>query len=212
MIIIMPSATPAHRAIRDELRQSVRDALGLNVLLECIVHLKQKQQGTFHGKVDHSQPPWQASVANAVLDLHALAREMEAWLRLSQGLPKRERGGSSDNTRKALENVVRLSEAAEDGTVKSHHRQLDRWNGGAKVALGKTERPSRLPRAKGEPPRLCPWCERDTLKMLPQRGLIMCTGGDCRDENQQRPRGAMIFSDVAMDWIVVWQDNSVGLP
>lgn len=207
----MSSVTPAHRAIRDELRQSVRDALGLNVLLECIVHLKQKQQGTFHGKVDHSQPPWQASVANAVLDLHALSREMEAWLRLSQGLPRRERGGSSENTRKALENVVRLSEAAEDGTVKGHSRQLDRWSRGAEVALGKAEHPSKLPRTKGEQPRLCPWCERDTLKMLPQRGLIMCTGKDCRDENDERPRGVMTLSPIA-DWVVVWQNNWVGLP
>lgn len=208
----MPPVIPAHRALRDALRESVVSSLRTNVILESVIHVKIRQPGTFHGKVDHSQPPWQAAVANAILDLHALAREMEAWLRLSQGLPPRERGGSSENTRKALENVVRLSEVAEDGTVRGHTRELRGWERQADIALGKTETASRLPRAKGEPIRVCPWCERDTLRMLPMLGVISCIDKACEDENGERPKGRMTYSDIVAGWVVVWQNGGTGLP
>src|SRR5215475_7544102 len=116
----MPKPIPVRLATRDQLRGSVNHALGLNEQLEEVVAIKVKQPGTFHGKVDFSQPPWHGPVANAIMDLHAMAREMEAWLRLSQGLPSRPRGGSSENTRKALESVIRLAEAAEDAIVRGH--------------------------------------------------------------------------------------------
>lgn len=208
----MPPVTPAHRALRDELRESVTSSLQLNAVLESVIHVKSRQPGTFHGKVDHSQPPWAAPIANAVLDLHALSREMEAWLRLSQGLPARNRGGSSENTRKALENVIRLSEAAEDGTVRGHTRQLNRWHYGSEVALGKTERPVRLPREKGQEPRTCPWCGLDTLRMRPLKGEIRCIDVGCRDDDGNRPLGRMAFSVIMADWTVVWQNSWVGLP
>lgn len=208
----MPSVTPAHRALRDELRQSVTESLQLNARLESVIHVKSRQPGTFHGKVDHSQPPWAAPVANAVLDLHAMAREMEAWLRLSQGLRKRERGGSSVNTRKALENVVRLSEAAEDATVRGHTRNLDRWHYGGRIALGFTERPVRLPRTKGEKPATCPWCELDTLRVRPLKGTVHCIDLDCVDDDGNRPLGEMTFSVIMANWTVVWQNGWVGLP
>lgn len=208
----MPSVIPAHRAIRDKLRSSVNDSLTLNGQLESLIAVKVKQPGTFHGKVDFSQPPWHAPVANAIMDLHAIARELEAWLRLSQGLPRRDRGGSTGNTRRALENVVRLSEAAEDGTVRSHTRELDSWHRRGRIALGVTEMPSRLPRAKGEAVRLCPWCKRDTLRMLALRGIISCVDRDCKDDQGSRPKGEMTFSAIVGDWIVVWQDGVAGLP
>lgn len=208
----MPPVIPAHRALRDTLRSSVAGSLRLNGELEDVIAEKSRQPGSFHGKVDFSQPPWHAPVASAILDLHAMAREMEAWLRLSQGLPGRCRGGSSENTRKALENVIRLSEVAQDGTVAGHTRDLDRWSSRAEVALGRAEMPVRLPRVKGEPARVCPWCERDTLRMKPLKGIIACVDQGCTDENGMRPRGEMTYSSVAVEWIVVWQNNGVGLP
>lgn len=208
----MPSVTPAHRAIRDELRSSVSDSLALNVQLESVITVKVKQPGTFHGKVDFSQPPWHAPVANAIMDLHAISREMEAWLRLSQGLPRRDRGGSSENTRKALENVLRLSEAAQDATVRSHARELNSWHRRSRVALGETEMPAKLPRQPGEPERPCPWCKKHTLRMLPLRGIIRCIDRSCTDDQDRRPEGEMTFSVIVGDWIVVWQDGVAGLP
>lgn len=208
----MPKAIPAHIALRTTLRESVNHSLGLNAQLEMVIAIKPNQPGNFHGKVDFSQPPWHAPVANAITDLHALAREMEAWLRLSQGLPKRERGGSSENTKKALENVVRLSEAAQDGTVKGHTRELNSWGGRAEIALGRKEMPSRLPREKGQPVRTCPWCGQDTLRTLPLKGIISCIDMKCVDDENQRPRGKMEFSAIVADWVVVWQNGWVGLP
>src|SRR5580692_10779028 len=117
----MPQVVPVHIALRSALKESVQQAIILDERLEALIAVRSRQPSErFHGKVDHSQPPWNAQVANVILDLHAKAREMEAWLRASQGLPYRLRGGSGQNTRQALENVCRLSEAAADGTVRDH--------------------------------------------------------------------------------------------
>src|SRR5579871_4583430 len=141
----MPQVIPAHIALRSQLRESVQQAILLSERLELLIAVRSRQPSErFHGKIDHSQPPWNAQVANVILDLHSRAREMEAWPRLSQGLPARPRGGSSGNTRKALENIVRLAEAAQDLTVRSHIRELEKWIRNARVALDETEMPKRL--------------------------------------------------------------------
>jgi len=211
----MPPVIPAHRALRDALRESVISSLQLNAILESVIHVKVRQAGTFHGKVDHSQPPWQAAVANAVMDLHALSREMEAWLRLSQGLPGRARGGSSGNTRKALENVVRLSEIAEDGTVRGHTRDLRSWEHRADIVLGNREMPKKLPRQPGEPERICPFCEKHTLRILPFQlnptgEHVKCTNVTCFDEDGNRPFARLEF--FGGDWVLRWQDGIIGVP
>ena len=180
-----------------------------------MITVKVKQPGTFHGKVDFSQPPWHAPVANAITDLHALSREMEAWLRLSQGLPRRVRGGSSENTRRALENVVRLSEAAQDGTVRSHTRELNGWGRRASVALGETEMPKKLPRQPGEPERICPFCEKHTLRMLPLQlnpsgEHLKCFNKECTDDDGNRPFARLEFFHG--EWVLRWQDGVIGMP
>lgn len=211
----MPKAIPAHIALRATLRDSVSHSLTLNIQLETVIAVKPTQQGNFHGKVDFSQPPWHAPVANAITDLHALSREMEAWLRLSQGLPRRERGGSSENTRKALENVIRLSEAAQDGTVKDHTRQLDRWGRQANAALGESEMPKKLPRQPGEPERKCPFCGNHTLRMLPLQlnpsgEHVKCMNGNCKDDDGNRPFARVEYFQ--SEWVLRWQDGVIGTP
>jgi len=211
----MPRTVPVHQVLRDELRQSVKASLQLNVQLESVVAVKVRQQGTTHGKVDFSQPPWHAPVANVIMDLHALAREMEAWLRLSQGLPRRDRGGSSANTGRALENVVRLSEAAQDGTVRGHTRDLNSWHRRGRIALGEVEVPAKLPRQPGQAERPCPWCEKHTLRMMPlalnPRGEhVKCINGECEDDNGKRPSASLeIFQG---EWVLRWQDGVIGTP
>ncbi len=210
----MPAVTPAHVAIRTELRSSVSHSLDLNAQLEVVIAVKVKQPGTFHGKVDFSQPPWHAPVANAIMDLHAMAREMEAWLRLSQGLPKRRRGDSSKNTGVALENVIRLSEAAADATVRGHTRELNGWGRRASIALGQAEVPKRLPRQPGEPEHKCPWCKNHTLRMYPM-GLrkdehIRCINPGCKDEEGRKPTAQLeYFQD---EWVLRWMDGVLGTP
>jgi len=214
----MPKPIPVHQAIRGELRKSVSDALGLNGQLELIIAVKAKQPGTFHGKVDFSQPPWHAPAANAITDLHALAREMEAWLRLSQGLPSRPRGGSSENTRRALEGVIRLAEAALDATVRGHRRELDGWGRRASIVLGEVEMPKRLPRQPGEAEKPCPWCKKHTLRMYPM-GLdwqgksadeISCIDKGCKDEHGNRPSARLEYFHG--EWVLRWMDGVIGTP
>src|SRR5216684_1843952 len=100
---IMPAVIPVHIALRAKLKDSVNHALTLNDRLEAVIAVTSSDaSGGFHGKIDFSRPPWCAAVANAIMDLHAQSRDAEACLRISLKLPKRERGGSGNNTRIAL--------------------------------------------------------------------------------------------------------------
>jgi hypothetical protein len=209
----MPQVIPVHIALRSQLKDSVQQAVILSGKLEQLIAVRsQRPSERYHGKVDHSQPPWNAQVANVILDLHAKAREMEAWLRASQGLPYRPRGGSEKNTRKALENVSRLAEKAEDITVRGHIRDLEKWIRNARVALDETEMPKRLPRSPGHPEPICPWCENHTLRMLPLKGQIFCIKPDCKDDEDRKPHARLEYSSHVSDFVIVWQDGLAGVP
>jgi hypothetical protein len=210
----MPATIPVHVALRTELRKSVSEALAFNERLEVLISVKSRQSGdnNFHGRIDFSQPPWNAQIANVVMDLHALARDEEAMLRLVLHLPSRLRGGSSENTAKALENIVRLCEGADDSSVRGRLKKLNAWLRRADIALGRTEMPRKLPRVEGEPERRCTFCEKHTLKMFPHAGEVYCGNPDCYDSEGRRPKAKLEFSPIVGDFVLVWQDNEVGLP
>jgi len=209
----MPAVIPVHAELRSRLKTSVQRALTLNERLEGIIAERSRQpSGGFHGKIDFSQAPWNASAANAIMDLHAEARDAEGRLRAILKLPYRERGGSDDNTRRALEAVLRLSQAADDFSVRSNTRWLDAWCRRAAITLGETEAPRRLPRVEGHDEPGCPWCGNHTLRMFPLEGLIKCVNPDCRDEEKRRPVAQLVYSEYARDLVLLWMDNVVGLP
>jgi hypothetical protein len=210
----MPPVIPVHVAIRSRLKDSVDHALKLNDKLECVIAVKSSSGsgGGFHGKIDHSQPPWCASVAHAIMDLHAQSRDAEACLRLSLRLPKRDRGGSGANTRKALESVLRLCQGAHDDMVISNTRWLEGWSRKASIALGDTEIPRRLPRIEGQKEPACPFCENHTLRMLPLKGIIKCLNKDCKDEEGRKPKANLKYSEFTRQLELIWQDNIIGLP
>lgn len=211
----MPATIAPEIALRARLGDAISHALSLNGKLEAIVPIRSKQSNAgniFHGKIDHSAPPWNAGAANAVLDLHAQSREMEEWLRIALKLPRRARGGSSANTRKALEAVLRLAQGADDHAVKEHTRWLDGWCHRALIVLGRTEPPQRIPRIPGGKEPKCPWCENHTLRMLPIQGLIKCISPGCKDEENRKPAARMEYSEHLADWIIVWQDGIPGVP
>ena len=208
----MPQVIPVHTALRTQLRDSASAAWQLSSRLELMIAVRSRPGDRFHGKIDHSQPPWNAQAANAILDLHAKAREMEAWLRVSQKLPLRTRGGSDENTQKALENVTRLSEAADDGTVRDHIRELEKWIRTARIALDETEMPKRLPRRPGQPEPRCPFCGNHTLRMWPLMGKISCIKPDCKDDHDRKPYAKMEYSPHVQDFVLVWQDGLAGVP
>jgi hypothetical protein len=209
----MPAPIPPEIALRDNLRDTVAYALGLNLQLEAVIAVKRKQpSGVFHGKIDHSQPPWAASAANAIMDLHAISRDLEYNLRYTSGLPSRRRGGSSANTAKALEAVCRIAENLPDDRVRDTSLELKRWAGRAKIALGVTEPPARIPRPPGGKEPICPWCENHTLRMLPAHGIIKCVTPGCADEEGRKPSAKLEYSSHVGDFVLLWMDGLTGVP
>lgn len=194
--------------IRMRLREAVQDALELNKRLEDIIAVKSTgPSGVFHGKVDHSQPPWNAAAADAILDLHAWSRENEQLMRIRVGLPVRERGNSSPNTAKALEAITRLAEKADDESARSAAAWLSSWARKASQVLGDTEQAGRLPRLQGQKEPACPWCGGSTLRQLPLAGIVFCIDPSCEDDEGRRPKGRLEY--FAGDFVLRWQDGVV---
>lgn len=203
----MPAVIPKHVLLRNGFRELVADAIALNELLEYIIAIKswQASAGEFHGKVSHSPPPWNSGAADVIFELHAWARTAELEMRTALGLRARRRGGSSSNTRAALDNLVKLAEAASDGLVKEDRIWLNGWCRRAEIVLGTQEAAKRLPREQGEAEPVCPWCHRVTLRQFALRGEVFCCDPNCLDEDGQRPRARLEFFQG--DWVLRWQDG-----
>jgi hypothetical protein len=209
----MPATVPAHIAIRNKLKESVGEALALNDRLESLVAEKPwRPSGNFHGKVDFSQPPWYAPIANSVLDLHAASRKLEQDLRSELKLPQRRRGNSDANTKLALQAIVNLCEGADDFSVRRVTREIDKWTRRASIAVGDIEVPRKLPRTPGQPERKCPFCENRTLRSKSLEGEIFCCNPACYDDKGRKPKARMEFSKLVGDWVMVWQDGIAGVP
>lgn len=208
----MAAVVPEHVALRTRLRANANDALILNGRLETVIAVKTAAPSSngFHGKVDHSQPPWNAAAADAILDLHAWSREAEALSRIYLSLPARPRGFSSQNTAKALASLLRLAEGLADDLVRNNASWLSRWSSRASSVLGETESARRLPREHGQAARPCPWCKRDTLRQLALAGTVFCIDPSCRDEEGRRPKAQLEFFD--NEWVLRWQDSLLGTP
>lgn len=208
----MAAVVPEHVALRTRLRANAADALILNGRLETVIAVKTTAPSSsgFHGKVDHSQPPWNAAAADAILDLHAWSREAEALSRIHLSLPARPRGFSSQNTARALASLLRLAEGLADDLVRDNVSWLGRWSSRASGVLGETESARRLPREHGQAARPCPWCKRDTLRQLALAGSIFCIDPRCVDENGKRPSARLEY--FAGEFVLRWMDGVIGTP
>lgn len=200
--------------LRTRLRALVAEATTVGYQLEQVIATTTPVLGggIKRGRIDHSQPPWNAPVAHLILDLHAEAREMEERLRRHLGIPDKPRGVSTENTRFALESVANLAEVSSDAYVGDCLAYLDRWIGHARIVLGERDQPQRLPRQPGLPEPRCPYCERMTLRHLASRGEVRCINPECRTEEGRRPSALMTWSNVAMEWVLAWNDGFVGIP
>jgi hypothetical protein len=205
----MPAIIPQHTLLRNEFREIVGETLALNDILEKIITIKswQPSSGEFHGKVSHSPPPWNSNAANAILDLHAWSRQAEIALRHELGLPPRFRGGSSANTRCALDNLVKLSEGSKDSHVHTCKNWLNNWCRKSEIILGTQEAAKRLPRLPGKPEFECPWCKRKTLRQLALEGQIFCCDPTCKDEEGRRPKARLEY--IQGDMGLRWQDGVI---
>lgn len=202
-------------SLRDQLQEIVRNSITLNERLERVLPtpLHTLPGEVRHGKVSAAPIPWYSRAAYLILDLHAQAREMESVLRLIAGQPVRDRGGSNINTYKALESVVALSWAVDDGKVQECKTWLEGWEGKARIALGEADEPRRLPRHPGQPDPSCPYCSQRTLRFWALERLVRCINPSCYidEEHKKRAIARMEFSGIVGDFVLVWSDNSVGL-
>lgn len=207
----MPKTIPKHVLLRTTLRDEAREAFLFAQRLESILAVKSRGSSeVFHGKVDHSQPPWNAPAAGLIMELHAWVRWTEKLWRRSLGLPARTRGGSHANTWKALEGLWKLSEAVSDDLVVEDTRWLTGWCRRASIVLGETESLKRLPRLPGEREAKCPWCKKNSLRQMALDGVIFCIDVKCKDEEDRRPRAQLEY--FRGDMVLRWQDGVIGAP
>lgn len=200
--------------MRERLRDATGAAIGLNQRLEEIVAapVSKKSSGLRRGRVDHSQPPWNAAAAHLVLDLHTASRDWEALLRDHLDMGFQPRGGDDENTVFALQAISNLAESSLDEIVSECAHWLGGWCSRALVVLGDHELPQRLPRDVGGPEPRCPYCNHLTLRFWPIRGEVRCINPACQDESERQPIARMEYSNVSQEWVLAWRDGSVGVP
>jgi hypothetical protein len=207
----MPKVIPYPVALRADLKDQVKEVFILAQRLESVIAVKSRGSSeVFHGKVDHSQPPWNAPVAGLIMELHAWTRFTERLWRRTAGLPVRDRGGGHRNTWKALEALTGLSEAVDDGLVAEDKRWLASWSRRARIVLGEEESMKRLPRNVGSREPKCPWCKKTSLRQLALEGSVFCIDPKCKDEEGRRPKAYLeMFHG---EWVMRWQDGVLGSP
>jgi hypothetical protein len=200
--------------VRERLRETVTSAIDLNHRLEKVVAepARTVKSGHRRGRIDHSQPPWNAPAAYLVLELHSTARRIEDDLRLCLNMGWRPRGGDDGNTLLALDAVLHLAQAVDDQAIADPARTLGGWCTRAQVALGERDLPQRLPREVGQTEARCPYCARLSLRFWATAGEVRCVNPECVDESYHHPVARMDYSPVTQGWVLAWRDGSVGLP
>jgi hypothetical protein len=203
--------------LRPQLEQLVGQALALSRWLEITVAPQGRQVGrdaaSGYGRGTGSRPPWLAGPAHLLTELHTGVRAAEQALQHRLGItPIYARGGSSLNTVYALGALNDLAVSAADADVARLIGWLAGWTNRAWVLLGERDEPHRLPRSPGGPEPRCPYCEKLTLRFWPGRGLVRCVNPTCQTDDGKRPAATMVYSNVAMDWVLAWNDGVVGIP
>jgi hypothetical protein len=166
--------------------------------------------GSGHAKVTGSPAPWHAEAAAALVVIHEEARRLEASLRREvTGNLGRRRGGSTANTREALEAIVKLSEAVCDDEVKTAARIVARWVTSARQIrdIDQADRWEPLPRLPGHLPPACDWCSTYALRMNRRTGEVRCTNNRCRDDDGRRPVARIVTGTYSGQSSLVWQDG-----
>jgi len=205
---------PVRSTVRERLSVAVDDAVSLNDRLDAIIATPTSRLGGRGrvGRIDHSQPPWNAPVAHLVLELHALARYLENNLRDLVGMSWLPRGGDDENTVFALRAITSLAEVVQDNWLFEPARQLGGWCARSLVVLGERDLPQRLPRNVGEAEARCPYCGHLTLRFWSSRGEVRCVNPGCRDGDGRRAVARLDYSPVIQGWVLAWRDGTVGLP
>ena len=140
-----------------------------------------------------SQPPWNAEVANVLLDIHAGSRELEQDLRYQLSGTFIVRGGSDANTIIAITMAERLAEAT--GRAAEVARIFNGWITMLRQlpAIDQEERSRKVPAP-------CPRCTRPMLRVYERSGRVACLGCSTR--------GWMMPGTVS-DGYIEWEDGTI---
>jgi hypothetical protein len=161
----------------------------LHMVLEDLIHHRGTRPDTMGRSATavHASPPWDARVAYLIFDLAQMVRGLERNLHLlisgSSGL----RGGSDENTQLALRALPSLAAAVDAEVTYLTANQVESWCIAARTAIGEIEPLSRLPQLPGHSEPRCPWCERQSLRLQKQAGIVRCVNPICLDDDGNRP-------------------------
>jgi hypothetical protein len=165
----------------------------LSVLGELIT--EPDTQPTIGRTAPGSTPPWNTAAANAMMDIHALVRELEQNLRYQVTGTLIVRGGSHGNTVAALETIPRLAEAVPRDVAEQHahliSRQITIVMQLPAIDLEERWRPVPAP---------CPRCQRPMLRACLRDGRVGCLG--CTHRGQMMP-------GTVSDGYIQWDDGEL---
>lgn len=182
----------------------------LHVVLEDLIQHRDARHdnGGRSATTVHPSLPWNAQVAYLIFDLAKLVRDLEANLHLVISGTIPERGGSDRNTQLALRALPGLALATDVDLATRVASQLEAWCHHARVVIGEVEPLNRLPRQFGEAELRCPWCQRQSLRIQLQAGVIRCVNPVCFDQDGNRPAASMEI-DVDGQPQLAWWDGTM---
>lgn len=182
----------------------------LHVVLEDLIQ-HQEARGDNLGRsatTVHPSLPWNARVAYLIFDLAKLVRDLEANLHLLISGTMPERGGSDRNTQLAIKALPDLALAVDQEVTALVASQVESWCQHARVVIGEVEPLSRLPRVFGAGEVRCPWCQRQSLRIQSQAGIIRCVNPICFDEDGNRPAASMEIDADGQPQLAWWDGST----
>lgn len=135
-----------------------------------------------------SRPPWDGQVANAYMDIHAVARDLEASLHTYvNGAYWRRWGGSDGHTRQALANVVVYVE--HDNVPEAEVRWVARRLGRLVRMAQSVPAIDQAPAPAAALRQACPYCRTGSLEADLNSMEVYCSSDTCADPaTGDRPR------------------------
>lgn len=193
------------------LRENADQAWRLYCALEALIPYRESTSSG-QERIGRSKPlsapvPWNTVAAELTLEFHNEIRRLETHLkeRVIGGYPKR-RGSSGANTKHAIESVVNLCTTCEQGAILGVLRYMDSWNRRADTYFNPQHGLHRLPREPGQGEARCPYCQRQTMRWSPTKGIAVCIRPDCHNTDGQRPRWTAEFTLTDTGLIFRWDE------
>jgi hypothetical protein len=183
-------------------------------LLEALLpeHAAEGQPSVTMSGSTESRPPWNPAAGDVLTTIHAGARRLERQLRVDAGLPVRARGGSSENTLRAIRSIADIGATAPRGVAAEAARKLASWASSAARLPGIDEAPTWTPLRRGSPaglPPACPYCGTYSLRVARPSGVVACFLPGCADSDGSRPLGRPDYSKVTGRPVLAWNDGLV---